>query len=472
MEASHASSLVLALGGFSVDAESEGSEALPVGGAAAAPAAAPARPRTVAVGAAALVQHASTITAGVLERCAAPGYNPQQDAEQLASMCFALTSAVGCGGRLGEGDEAALFELASALWDASLRSLAPGGTAAPKSLHGASELSAALDQMASGLFALVDGDADLGSTHKAAAYVSFFSRLAAAWRSAGQGERAKACLDRAMRYSQQVGAGCWVALTAAVRASLSPIANALPCPISLPLPPPPRPAAGGAGGQRGGAAAAQGGAGGGLLQPVPTGRRGRRRHQAAGAAAAAVCLATGGAWLQLRLCCTSCAHLPAPVPQALANNLLSRAVQLSRHAAVGPAAAVACTLAVAELQLQQAGAMLAKGGPMCSLAAALLSTSYQQLTSGELSAPAAAGGDLAAGLLGAKKQVSAGCSQAATKAATQATTQAALLLVPSSLPLAQTPRPCPPAGAGDACVGAPGCGRHRPSIAGTGRAGA
>lgn len=92
--------------------------------------------------------------------------------------------------------------------------------------------------------------------------------------------------------------------------------------------------------------------------------------------------------------------------QALANNLLGRAVQLSRHTALGPDATVCCALAVAELQLQQAKAMLAKGGTMCSLAVALLSTSYQQLTGGDLQAAAAASSAArVAGLLDAKKQV-------------------------------------------------------------------
>ncbi len=81
-------------------------------------------------------------------------------------------------------------------------------------------------------------------------------------------------------------------------------------------------------------------------------------------------------------------------------------MQLSRHAALGPDATVCCALAVAELQLQQAKAMLAKGGTMCSLAVALLSTSYQQLTGGSLAAAAAASSAAcSAGLLDAKKQV-------------------------------------------------------------------
>lgn len=91
--------------------------------------------------------------------------------------------------------------------------------------------------------------------------------------------------------------------------------------------------------------------------------------------------------------------------QALATNLLSRAVQLSRHAAVGPDAAACCAMAVAELQLEQARHMFAKGGTMCGLAAALLTSSYQQLTTGDLQSACMGGGPHAAGLMYAKKQV-------------------------------------------------------------------
>lgn len=198
--ASHASSLALALSGFSVEAESNGSEALPPGGAAgrAAPAAAD-KPRAVAAGAAALVQHASTIAARVLQSWQGPGYDPSQDAEQLASLCFALQSAVGCGGRLGAADERCLFELAAALWDASLQALpAAGGS-------GSSSLTDALECMGSELYGLVEGDSD--STHECSRYVAAFCRLAGAWQAAGQRQRAQWCQDRAMRYSQQVWQG-------------------------------------------------------------------------------------------------------------------------------------------------------------------------------------------------------------------------------------------------------------------------
>lgn len=94
--------------------------------------------------------------------------------------------------------------------------------------------------------------------------------------------------------------------------------------------------------------------------------------------------------------------------QALANNLLSRAVALSRHAAVGPDAALCCAVGIAELQLSQAHAMLASGGTMSSLAAALLSSSYQQLCSSSLAEAAESGSPHAAGLLDAKKQASVG----------------------------------------------------------------
>lgn len=99
---------------------------------------------------------------------------------------------------------------------------------------------------------------------------------------------------------------------------------------------------------------------------------------------------------------------PCCVLQALANNLLSRAVSLSRHAAIGPDAMLCCAVGIAELQLSQAHAMLDSGGTMSSLAAALLSSSYQQLCSKSLADAAASGSPHATGLLDAKKQASAG----------------------------------------------------------------
>ena len=58
--------------------------------------------------------------------------------------------------------------------------------------------------MGKDLFALVDGDSD--STADCARFVAFFSRTAASWQAAGQRERARWCLERAMRYSQQLEA--------------------------------------------------------------------------------------------------------------------------------------------------------------------------------------------------------------------------------------------------------------------------
>lgn len=229
---SNATSLALALSGFSVEAASEGSEAPLAPPLAAAAATAALRP--VAEGAAALVGHASVITTRVLERWQAPGYNPEHDGEQLAALCFALQSTVGQGGRLSDADERKLFELASALWSASLQALSAPGS-------GSCDMSAALERLGNELFALVDGDSDntqdcarceeqgLGGSHMGAAAkcinkacltsqpspcpanadVAFFSGLASSWQAAGQGERAKWCLERAMRHNQQVGAGCW-----------------------------------------------------------------------------------------------------------------------------------------------------------------------------------------------------------------------------------------------------------------------
>ena len=135
-----------ALSGFTVDAASEGSEAPLAGPPAAATAAAD---RPVAAGAAALVQHASLIATRVLERWQVSGYSPEQDGEQLASLCFALQSTVGQRGRLSEADERSLFELASALWSASLQAMSAPG-----------DMSAALERLGNELFALVDGDSD------------------------------------------------------------------------------------------------------------------------------------------------------------------------------------------------------------------------------------------------------------------------------------------------------------------------
>lgn len=200
-----ATSLALALAGFSVD-ESDaapGDEAGQPAPAAAPPPplAATARERPPATAAAALVEHAHTLGRRVLQGWAAPGYDPEPDAEQLASLCFALQACVGrC--RLGDSDERRLFDAAHSLWEASLQAAqaARGGTA--------SGLSAALEGMAEGLWALVEDSSD--GTADAAVYISAFSALAASWaKVAGQRERAKACLDRAMRYSQLASLDWW-----------------------------------------------------------------------------------------------------------------------------------------------------------------------------------------------------------------------------------------------------------------------
>jgi hypothetical protein len=60
---------------------------------------------------------------------------------------------------------------------------------------------------------------------------------------------------------------------------------------------------------------------------------------------------------------------------------------------------------VAELQLHQAKQMLSRGGPMSSLAAALLSSAIQQLSSGDLLKVAAVGGAHAPGLKAARQRV-------------------------------------------------------------------
>ena len=102
---------------------------------------------------------------------------------------------------------------------------------------------------------------------------------------------------------------------------------------------------------------------------------------------------------------TAARHAAATQRQALANNLLSRALALSRHAAAGPVAAVCMCISVAELQLQQAQGMLARGDIL--LAVALLTTAYQQLCSPDLPLAAVTQEEHLDGLLESKKQVGA-----------------------------------------------------------------
>eukprot|EP00887_Chlorella_sp_A99_P006319 scaffold3.g6319.t1 len=67
---------------------------------------------------------------------------------------------------------------------------------------------------------------------------------------------------------------------------------------------------------------------------------------------------------------------------AAAFNLLSRAVALSRHSAVGPDAGASMVVAIAELQLEQARGMLGRGDVL--LAASLLSGALQQANAVDL----------------------------------------------------------------------------------------
>lgn len=106
------SSLVLALGGFSI-AETEQSE-LPAPPAATGHAR---QARQVAAGTAALVDHARTIANRALERWQEAGSDMlEQEGEALASLCFALQAMLGPSTRLADADERNLFDLASALW--------------------------------------------------------------------------------------------------------------------------------------------------------------------------------------------------------------------------------------------------------------------------------------------------------------------------------------------------------------------
>ena len=76
--------------------------------------------------------------------------------------------------------------------------------------------------------------------------------------------------------------------------------------------------------------------------------------------------------------------------QALANNLMSRAVQLSRHDAVSPTSAASMCITITQLQLQQAQKL---GDSATMPAIALLTAAYQQLAAaGEVAV--AAGGEM------------------------------------------------------------------------------
>lgn len=110
-----AADLTLALAGFSVDEADL--QPLPTGSVMVAAAASrAARKLEVAGGAAALIKHARGIVARALDHCSSPGSSIDKEGEDLASLCFALRSAMGCAGRLGATDAEALFELAGVLW--------------------------------------------------------------------------------------------------------------------------------------------------------------------------------------------------------------------------------------------------------------------------------------------------------------------------------------------------------------------
>lgn len=80
---------------------------------------------------------------------------------------------------------------------ASLQAASGGGPSA-------AETSGVLERMGSDLFGLVEGNSE--ATQDAARYVAYFSATARSWVAANQRERARGCLERAMRYSQQLEA--------------------------------------------------------------------------------------------------------------------------------------------------------------------------------------------------------------------------------------------------------------------------
>lgn len=109
-------SLALALGGFSIDEDSDMAGGLPAAGVEGLRAGGAAAARAPAAAAAALVDHARVAVDRVLDAWQAPGFDPEREAEDLAAVCFAMRSAIGMSGRLAEADASALFDLSVALW--------------------------------------------------------------------------------------------------------------------------------------------------------------------------------------------------------------------------------------------------------------------------------------------------------------------------------------------------------------------
>ena len=100
--------------------------------------------------------------------------------------------------------------------------------------------------------------------------------------------------------------------------------------------------------------------------------------------------------------------------QSVANNMLVRALNLSKHEAVGPAAQASMSLSIAELQLVQAQEMM--GDAATAATAAVLLQSAQQHLDGAGAAAAAAGGADSSGLLGTVRQASTRVATAAAEA--------------------------------------------------------
>lgn len=64
----------------------------------------------------------------------------------------------------------------------------------------------ALDGMGDDLYALVEGEASDASGEEAVRCVAFFSRQASGWAAVGRRQRARACLERAMRHASALEA--------------------------------------------------------------------------------------------------------------------------------------------------------------------------------------------------------------------------------------------------------------------------
>ncbi|GAB4822052.1 hypothetical protein N2152v2_009098 [Parachlorella kessleri] len=289
-------SLALALSGFAVDRDSQHSAQLPRRRGAKQGRLVPVTCTSVSP----LVQHARQLVAQLV--ATSPGSKEfGQVVEQLEGLCFGLRSTLGLNGQLPEEEEEDLWAISTQLWEASLN----------RPDHEAQ----ALANLAKELFELIESKCD--RSEECANFVSFFAKMASAWAKLGKQEQARWCIDKAMRFSEQ--------LETMLNTAEVPADSQERCVVQL------------------------------FTLYMEAAKNALETRQ-----------------------------------QALANNLMSRAVQLSRHDSVSPTSAASMCITITQLQLQQAQE-LDDGATVPAIA--LLTAAYQQLAAaGEVAV--AAGGEM------------------------------------------------------------------------------